>query len=116
MPTFNSLTRVVTLAASMGLAASGLLARKLPHTRCCAGGSPGCAQWAFSGPTEIMSNGRAIVTFDANGPNINTSATANNLSDIPINGFVDANNFVDITVTMPDRERARHRDLCRRCR
>ena len=98
MPTFNSFSRVVTLAASMGLVASGLLA-----TQGAVQAAPGCTQWAFSGPTEIMSNGRAIVTFNGNGPNINTSATANNLT-VPINGFVDANKFVTLTVTMPGLE------------
>jgi YD repeat-containing protein len=59
-----------------------------------------CLQYAFSGPTEIVSNGRSIVTFNGNGPNVNTSATANNLT-VPISGSVDANKFVTLTVTMP---------------
>lgn len=61
---------------------------------------PACLQWGFAGPTGIVANGKTIVTFNATGPNVNTSATANALT-VPINGFVDANKFITLSVSMP---------------
>jgi hypothetical protein len=64
---------------------------------------PGCLQYGFVGPTSIVSNGRTIVTFNGDGPTVNTSATANNLT-VPINGSVDANKFITLSVAMPGLE------------
>src|SRR4029079_12652908 len=61
---------------------------------------PGCLQWGFAGPTGIVSNGKTIVTFNGDGPSVNTSATANALT-VPISGFVDANKFITLSVSMP---------------
>jgi hypothetical protein len=85
--------RAVTAA---GLVAGGLLA--MPVSAHAA--PPACLQWGFAGPTEIVANGRTIVTFNGDGPNVNTSATANALT-VPINGFVDANKFITLSVSMP---------------
>lgn len=89
-------TLLVTTAA--GLVAGGLLA--VPAT---AHAAPGCLQYGFAGPTEIVSNGRTIVTFNGDGPSVNTSATANNMT-VPISGSVDENKYITLTVTMPGLE------------
>src|SRR5215212_6192467 len=88
----RSVFRAVVAA---GLVSGALLAVPVP-----ADAAPGCLQYGFSGPTEIVSSGRTIVTFNGDGPNVNTSATTNNLT-VPINGFVDANKYITLTVTMP---------------
>jgi YD repeat-containing protein len=60
---------------------------------------PACLQYAFAGPTAIVSNGRTVVTFNATGPNVATTTTDN--LPVPINGFVDANKFVSLSLSMP---------------
>jgi hypothetical protein len=82
------------------VSAAGLLAGGLLVVPVSAQAAPACLQYGFAGPTSIMSNGRAIVTFNGDGPNVNTSATANNLT-VPISGFVDQNKFITLTVSMP---------------
>ncbi len=83
-------------ASAAGLLAGGLLAMPVPAHAA----PPGCLQYGFAGPTEIVANGRTIVTFNGDGPSVNTSATANNLT-VPIHGFVDANKFITLSVDMP---------------
>ena len=89
-------------AAAAGLATGGLFAVPVPaHAIPPAPlAPPACLQYGFAGPTSIVSNGRAIVTFNGDGPSVNTSATANALT-VPINGFVDANKFITLSVSMP---------------
>lgn len=89
---------MLSAVSAASLVAGGLLTVAAP-----AHSAPACQQWAFSGPTSIVSNGRSIVTFNGDGPNVNTSATANSLT-VPISGFVDANKFVTLSVTMPGLE------------
>jgi hypothetical protein len=89
-------------AAATGLVAGGLFAVPVPAQAVPPAplAPPACLQWGFAGPTEIVANGRTIVTFNGDGSNVNTSATANALT-VPINGFVDANRFITLSVSMP---------------
>lgn len=86
-----------TTIATAGLVAASPPAHAVPPAPLA---PPACLQWGFAGPTAIVSNGRTIVTFNADGSNVNTSATANALT-VPINGFVDANKFITLSVSMP---------------
>jgi hypothetical protein len=91
---------VYSRSAFRAITAASLLAGGLLIAPVTAHAAPGCLQYGFAGPTEIKSGGRTIVTFNGDGPNVSTSATANNLT-VPINGFVDANKYISLTVTMP---------------
>ena len=57
---------------------------------------PACLQWAFGGPTELVANGRTVVSFNATGPSFSGMS-----ANIPITGSIDANKFVSISLSMP---------------
>jgi hypothetical protein len=92
-----------TVGRGSGADPAGLLATPIPaHALPAVPLAPAnCQQWGFAGPTQIVATGRTIVTFNGDGQNVNTSATANALT-VPINGFVDANKFMTLSVSMPD--------------
>ena len=90
-------------SAFRAVVAAGLVSGGLLVAPVTAHAAPGCLQYGFAGPTSIVSSGRTIVTFNGDGPSVNTSATANNLT-VPISGSIDQNKFITLTVTMPGAE------------
>ena len=91
------------LAGATAMVAAGVLAAPVPAHAVppIPLAPPACLQYAFAGPTGIVANGKTIVNFNATGPNVNTMASTAALSGLPINGSVDANRFVTLSLSMP---------------
>ena len=61
---------------------------------------PACLQYAFAGPTTLNLGGGTL-SFNATGTTVNTTASTATQSGLPISGYVDANRYVTLSVTMP---------------
>ncbi len=93
-PLFACATTIVTA----GLVAAPVPAHAVPPAPLA---PPACLQWAFAGPTQIVANGRTLVSFDATGTSFNGTSSSSAVSSIPTSGSIDANKFITISLSMP---------------
>jgi hypothetical protein len=77
-------------AAAIAIAGAGVFAAEAP-----AHAAPGnCEQWGFSGPTNIKLSTGPIITFVADGADVDTKATDARQDDGDIHGKIAPNGFV----------------------
>jgi hypothetical protein len=99
----ESPSKLALIAASSALASAGLLAAPIPAYAVppIPLAPPGCLQWAFAGPTGIVSNGKTIVNFDATGPHFSGTSSTAAVSNIPTTATIHENKFIAISMSMP---------------
>jgi hypothetical protein len=95
----RSLTTTSFFAAATGVAATGFFvatapAQALPPLPLA---PADCQQFAFSGATNIKLSTGPIITFNADGPGVNTTATDNRSDQGSIIGGIAPNRHVDLT-------------------
>jgi hypothetical protein len=93
-PLFAGATTVVTA----GLLAVPVPAHAVPPAPLA---PPACLQWAFAGPTGIVTNGTTIVNFNATGPSFSGTSSTSAFPNIPTSGVIHENKFIEITMAMP---------------
>ena len=91
------------LAGATTMVAAGLLAAPVPAHAVppIPLAPPACLQWAFAGPTGIVSNGKTIVNFTATGPSFSGTSSTSAVQNIPTSVTIHENKFIAISMSMP---------------